>query len=191
MTAQSGLQRAEQIQALLAQRRQVASDATKGCRSRLAAEGARDLLLDFDQANIALRLVIVKRHDEAVQEGQHGLLVADQAIKQVACSTLFRTSFFAGRRLSVGGSRISMCHQSQELCLPVLNLQRIQSGETCSRACSQASFISSNNALRSAAHSRLCSSANNVSSRTRCTRQRACEQAYRKYERQPSWTLVP
>ncbi len=57
MTAQSGLQRDEQIQALLAQRRQVASDATKGSRSRFAAEGARDLLLDLDHPNIALRLV--------------------------------------------------------------------------------------------------------------------------------------
>ncbi len=58
MTAQRGLQRDEQIQALLAQRRQVASDATKGRRSRFAAERARDLLLDFDHPHIALRLVI-------------------------------------------------------------------------------------------------------------------------------------
>ena len=58
MTAQSGLQRDEQVQALLAQRRQVASDATKGNRSCFAAEGARDLLLDFDHPDIALRLVI-------------------------------------------------------------------------------------------------------------------------------------
>ena len=96
MTAQSGLQRDEQIHALLAQRRQVASDATKGRRSCFAAEGARDLLLDFDHANIALRLVIVKRHDEAVQEGQHRLLVVDQAVKQVARRTLFRASFLPG-----------------------------------------------------------------------------------------------
>ena len=58
MTAQRGLQRGKQIQALLAQRRQVASDATKGRRSCFAAEGARDLLLDFDHPNIPLRLVI-------------------------------------------------------------------------------------------------------------------------------------
>ena len=58
MTAQRGLQRDEQIQALLAQGRQVAADATKSRRSRFAAEGARDLLLDFDHAHIALGLVI-------------------------------------------------------------------------------------------------------------------------------------
>ncbi len=58
MTAQRGLQRGEQIHALLAQRRQVASDTTKGSRSRFAAEGARDLLLDFDHPHIPFRLVI-------------------------------------------------------------------------------------------------------------------------------------
>src|SRR6516162_10230817 len=103
MTTQRSLQRGQQMQALLAQRRQVASDATKGSRSRFAAEGARHLLLDFDHPNIPLRLVIVERHDETVEEGQHGLLVADQAIKQVARRTLFDASFFSGRSLS-GGS---------------------------------------------------------------------------------------
>src|SRR5450755_367246 len=83
-----------------------------------------------DHTNIALRLVIVKRHDEAVQEGQHRLLVVDQAVKQVARRTLFRASFFAGWSLSGGGSRISVCHQRHELCLPVLYLQRMQRGET-------------------------------------------------------------
>ena len=58
MTAQRGLQRGEQIPALLAHRRQVATDATKGPRSRCAAEGARNLLLDFDHPHIPLRLVI-------------------------------------------------------------------------------------------------------------------------------------
>ena len=102
MTAQSGLQRGQQIHALLAQGRQVASDATKGYCSRLAAEGARDLLLHFDHAHIPLHLVIVKRHDEAVQEGQHRLLIADQAVQQVARRTLFGASFGAGRSLSSG-----------------------------------------------------------------------------------------
>src|SRR6266550_9346166 len=103
MTAQRSLQRGKQIHALLAQRRQVAADATKGRRSRFAAEGARNLLLDFDHPHIALRLIIVKRHDEAVEEGQYSLLVADQAGEQVARRTLFRASFFAGRSLSGGG----------------------------------------------------------------------------------------
>src|SRR5215472_1823484 len=96
MTAQRALQRGQQIQALLAQGRQIAADTTKGSRSRFAAEGARHLLLNFDHPHIPLCLVIVKRHDEAVEEGQYCLLVADQAVKQVARRTLFDASFFSG-----------------------------------------------------------------------------------------------
>ena len=89
MTAQSGLQRGEQVQALLAQRRQVAADATKSPRSRFAAEGARDLLLDFDHPNIALRLVIVKRHSEVGEESQNCILVHLQSIEQVDSRVAF------------------------------------------------------------------------------------------------------
>jgi hypothetical protein len=45
MTAQSDLQRDEQIQALLAQSRQVASDETKGSHSRFAAEGGYSIIV--------------------------------------------------------------------------------------------------------------------------------------------------
>ncbi len=113
MTTQRGLQRGEQVQALLAQGRQVAADATKGSRSRFAAEGAGDLLLDFDHPHIPLRLVIVKRHDEAVQEDQHRLLVIDQPVQQVARRTLFSTAFGAGRSLSGGRRRIRVCEERQ------------------------------------------------------------------------------
>ena len=58
MTVQRGLQREQQIHALLAQGRQVAADATKGRGSRFTAEGAGDLLLHFDHAHIALGLII-------------------------------------------------------------------------------------------------------------------------------------
>ncbi len=34
-----------------------------------------------------------ERHDKAMQEGQHRLLVVDQAVKQVACGALFGASF--------------------------------------------------------------------------------------------------
>ena len=65
-----------------------------------------------------------------MQEGQHGLLVADQAVQQVARSTLFHASFGAGRSLSGGGRRIRVCEERHELCLPVFHLQRMQRGET-------------------------------------------------------------
>lgn len=69
MTAQGGLQSRKQIPALLAQGRQIAADATKRRRSRFAAEGTRHFLLHFDHAHILLRQIIVKGHDEAMQEG--------------------------------------------------------------------------------------------------------------------------
>jgi len=56
----------KQVQALLAQRRQVAADVAEGDGPRFAVEGARDLLLNFDHPNVTLRLVLVKRHDEVV-----------------------------------------------------------------------------------------------------------------------------
>src|SRR6266699_2669546 len=151
MTAQSGFQRGKQIHALLAQRRQVASDTTKGCRSRFAAEGAGDLLLHFEHAHIPLRLVIVKRDDEAVQEGQHSLLVADQAVQQVAGRTLFGASSGAGGALAVGVVA-SACARSAT---------NWACQSSTSNGCNVASFISSNKALRSLAHSRPSSSARN------------------------------
>jgi hypothetical protein len=96
VTLQGDLQSGQQIQALLAQGRQIAADAAIRRRSRFAAEGPRDFLLDFDHLHNPLRLVIVKWHDEAMQEGQHGLLLGAQAVQQVAGRTLFGASFGAG-----------------------------------------------------------------------------------------------
>src|SRR5260370_12598356 len=76
--------------------RQVAANATKGHSSRFTAEGARDLLLNFDHPKIPLREMVVKRHDETVQEGQHGLPVVDQSVKQIVGRTLFGTTLGAG-----------------------------------------------------------------------------------------------
>src|SRR5207248_10851072 len=64
LTTQSGLQSREQRQVLLAQRGQIAANATKSSHSGFRAEGARDLLLHFDHSHIALGLVIVKGHSE-------------------------------------------------------------------------------------------------------------------------------
>ncbi len=58
MTAQSGLQSREQVQALLAQAGEIAPDAAKGDRARGGAKATRDLLLDFDHADVALGLVV-------------------------------------------------------------------------------------------------------------------------------------
>jgi hypothetical protein len=89
MTAQRDLQSGKQGLPLLAQRRQIATDATEGGGSRFAAKGAGDLLLHFDHPNITFRLVIVKWHHEALQESQHRLLIAVQAVQQIACCALY------------------------------------------------------------------------------------------------------
>lgn len=58
MTAQGGLQRRKQVQALLAQAGEIAPDAAKGDSARGRAKAPRDLLLDLDHAQIALGLVV-------------------------------------------------------------------------------------------------------------------------------------
>src|SRR5712691_4551843 len=55
MADQGLFQSTQHIQALLAQRREIASDAAKGLSESLRAETAGDLLLDLDHPNIALR----------------------------------------------------------------------------------------------------------------------------------------
>ena len=58
MPQQSGLQSRKQRHPLLAQGRQVASDAAESRRPRQTAETARDFLLDFDHPNIALGQIV-------------------------------------------------------------------------------------------------------------------------------------
>src|SRR5713226_4737928 len=95
MTDQDLFQGSQQSKTLLAQRREIASNAAKGHSESLRAETAGDLLLDLDHPNIALRKAIVKRHGEVVQEQQHRLLVRGQAIKQITSRRLFASSALA------------------------------------------------------------------------------------------------
>src|SRR5260370_35688705 len=92
MGDQSVFQGSQQSKRLLAQRREIASDAAKGHRESLRAETAGDLLLDLHHPNVALRKAVVKRHGEIVQEPQHRLLVLRQAIQQIARRRLFASS---------------------------------------------------------------------------------------------------
>jgi len=92
MTSQGGLQSRKQVQALLAQARQIAPDAAKGSRARGGAKAARDLLLHLDHPKVTLGLIVIKRHPKVLQESQHCLLMLAQSIEQVACSALFRTA---------------------------------------------------------------------------------------------------
>src|SRR5713101_1643551 len=79
MTSQGLLQSRKQRESLFAQRREVASNATKGQGTIPTAKTARNFLLNFDHAKIAFGLRIVKRHAEVNQESQDGILVLGSA----------------------------------------------------------------------------------------------------------------
>src|SRR5215831_13036705 len=83
LPAQSGLQSGEQMQALLAQGGQIPTNAAEGNHSGFSAERARDLLLHLDHAHISFCQVIVKRHGEIVQEGEHTITAFLQSVEQV------------------------------------------------------------------------------------------------------------
>ena len=77
MTAQSGLQSRQQRQALFAQRGHIAANAAKGLGSSHAAEAPRDLLLDFDHAQISLRL-IGRTTDSKVSKANNSFLLSEK-----------------------------------------------------------------------------------------------------------------
>src|SRR6266581_3913165 len=96
MANQSLFQSGQHRHALLAQGREIATDAAESLSESLRAETAGDLLLDLHHAEIALGQAIVERHGEVVQEQQHPLLVLRKAIEQIASRRLFGPTFLAG-----------------------------------------------------------------------------------------------
>src|SRR5437660_2775436 len=96
MADQGLFQSGQHRQTLLAQRREIATDAAEGYSTSRRAETAGDLLLDLDHADITLGKTIVERHGEVVQQQQHGLLMLGQAIEQIARCRLFASAFLAG-----------------------------------------------------------------------------------------------
>src|SRR5579885_2671868 len=121
MTKQSGLQSRKQRDALLAQGGQIATNARESMCPGQRAEAAGDLLLDFDHAQIALGQVVVKRHPQIFQKGQHGVLIGAQAIQQIAGRTLFDASAMPWRSRGPWVSLVSLVEQGQELPLPIDN----------------------------------------------------------------------
>lgn len=57
-------------------------NATKHDDALLEAYAARDFLLDFDHAQVALGLVVIKGYSKVMQEPQHRLLVLREAISK-------------------------------------------------------------------------------------------------------------
>src|SRR5260370_34629419 len=89
MGDQSLFQGGQHSETLLAQRREIASDAAEGHSASRRAKTAGDLLLDLHHPDIALREAVVERHGEVVQEQQYRLLVRRQTIEQIAGRRLF------------------------------------------------------------------------------------------------------
>src|SRR6476660_8681470 len=95
MADQGLFQSSQHSETLLAQRREITSDAAECLSASRRAETAGNLLRDFDHPNIALREAIVERHSEVVQEQQHRILVLGKAIEQIASCRLFAPTFLA------------------------------------------------------------------------------------------------
>jgi hypothetical protein len=78
----------EQCDPLLAQSRQVTADAAEHSHPIFGAEASGDLLLDFDHAQISLRLVVVKWDGKIEQEAQHSPFALREPIQQIARSKI-------------------------------------------------------------------------------------------------------
>src|SRR5215469_3364774 len=126
LAKQSGLQSRKQRQTSFAQRGQVAPNTRTGLCARPRAEAAGDLLLHFGPAQVALSLVVVKRHTQIFQKRPHRLLVGVQPIQQIARAALFDATAVTGRSLSTWMDHLCLSEQGQETCLPIRPFQGIQ-----------------------------------------------------------------
>src|SRR5919108_3992502 len=104
MTSKRVIESREQYHSLLTERGEVTANATEHRHPVFGTETPRDLLLHFDHAQIALRLVIVKRHGKIVQEAQHGPLPSREAIQQIA-----RRALFGSPACALGLVRLARC----------------------------------------------------------------------------------
>src|SRR5712692_9190869 len=68
---------------LLVHRRKIAANAAKSGDPSRTAKGARNLLLHFGPAKVALRLVVRKRNPQVVEQCQHLLCTPKQRIQQI------------------------------------------------------------------------------------------------------------
>lgn len=78
---QRGLESRKQRQISFAQRRQAAPNAGKCLNTNQGAKAARNFLLDLDHAQIALGLIVIKRHAPVFQKGPDGALILAQPIQ--------------------------------------------------------------------------------------------------------------
>lgn len=95
---------------MLAQGREVASQAGEGRGSCVAAETAGDFQLDLEAAQVALSLIVVEGDRQIVEERQYLLLDKDEPFKQVARGRLREASVLA--RSTLHRRRRPACHGS-------------------------------------------------------------------------------
>src|SRR5712691_13339628 len=103
LAGEDGLQGGQQRLALVAQGRQVASEARERRATGIAAEAAGDFLLQLEPAQVTLRLVVVEEDGKVVEEGQHLVLPEGESLEQVARGRLGEASRWPGLRRATGG----------------------------------------------------------------------------------------
>lgn len=70
--------------ALFGEGRDHTTDATKDDRPGFAAEAARAVPLDVEQARVAFRLVVVVRHREVIEAGEHPMPMREAPVEWIA-----------------------------------------------------------------------------------------------------------
>src|SRR3990172_1543767 len=113
LTGENAGESVEDRVTLLTQRREVAANTAEVISAVRATEAAGDLVLDFQHPQIALSLIVVKRHPEVVEEGQHGRAMRHQPVEQIAGRGLLGTSTLPGRFGGWVGPQ-SFSHESGE-----------------------------------------------------------------------------
>ena len=69
---QKGLvQGMQEIHPLLVQGGKITAQSTEHLQAHLGAQAARDFLLHFEHAQVALSLIVIKRHSEIGGKGEH------------------------------------------------------------------------------------------------------------------------
>jgi len=69
LSGEDGCERGQQRDTLLVQRREVATNARERRSAAGCAEAARDLLLDFEHAQVAFGLIVIEGDRQVVEEG--------------------------------------------------------------------------------------------------------------------------
>src|SRR6266446_5782519 len=134
MTTQSRLQSRQQRKTLFAQGRQIATNTAKRLCSRQTAEAARDLLLHFDHAQIALGQIVVKIHPQIFQEAEDRFLMGAQPVEQITCGTLFDSPPGPRRGRRSWSDVITCIKQAKKGQFPIQHFQRIEPAlALCSR----------------------------------------------------------